>query len=124
MELHDIFPAVEIIEYSFYYLIMGIILALLLFYFIFKTIKRGKRKKIPYYLNILEHCNLNDSKQTAHKFTYYGKYIVKNETQINILEDIDHTLLAFKYEKYSSSLPKNIQNNIKDFLQMIRKENV
>ena len=124
MELHDIFPPVEIVEYSLYYFLGSIISSLLLLYIGFRIIKRKKRKDTAYYLNILEECNLDDTKHTAYKFTYYGKYIIKTEIQKEQFYTISQTLRRFKYERDSSRLPQNIQNDMKQFLHAIRKENV
>jgi len=81
MTLYDIFPTVEIVEYSLYYFIFfSLLLIIVLWYLIWFYLKHKKRSR-NYYISLLEKSIEGDAKHTAHKFSYYGNHIVHTDEQ-------------------------------------------
>jgi hypothetical protein len=111
MELHDIFPMVEIVEYSLYYLLSTVLATFLFFYFLY-SFKTKKRKNKTYYLRILLRYPKDNAKYTAYLFSYYGKYIAKEETKKVVLSDINQSLENFKYSHDYQNVPLSIQEKI------------
>ena len=123
MELHDIFPAVEIVEYSFYlflFLLIGLVTLLYLAYRVWKN----KPKGTAYYLNTIESALHSDAKQTTYRLGYYDKYIVKTPQQQERLTTLTETLKPFKYVPDGTLFPEETEEKLKAFLQNIRQENV
>lgn len=115
MELHDIFPIVEIVEYSFYYLLSAVLSTLIFLYLFYKFISK-KRKNKAYYLRILIRYPKDNAKYTAYLFSYYGKYLAKEHTRRVALHDITNVLDTFKYTHDYHNVPPEIQEKIYLFL--------
>lgn len=124
MQLHDIFPAVKIVDYSLYWLLLYLMLGAIGLSLLWRYLKRYKRKGIPYYLNILEHFDTTPAKQVAYKIEYYGTQLVKTEAQTQTLHRLIAKLTPYKYLQDDVKLPETISNELRDFLQTIRRENV
>lgn len=123
MNLNDIFPAVEIVDYSFYLFISIVIGVITLVYLAYSMWKK-RVKGIDYYLNIIESTLHTDAKQTAYRVEYYGENIVKTPEQKERLLVILEELKAFKYVPNGTLFEKKTEKKLKDFLQSIRQENV
>ena len=123
MELHDIFPAVEIVEYSFYLFVAISIGSIPLLYVAYK-LWRNKPKSTDYYVNIIESTLHTDAKQTTYRLEYYAKYIVKTPYQQEKLTTLTEELKPFKYVPDGTLFPNSTKEKLKAFLQNIRQENV
>jgi len=123
MELHDIFPPVTIVEYSFY-IFLFIVLGFSTIVYVLLRVWQKKKKGIGYYVNILERYTEENAKQTAYKLDYYGRHITKNDEQEKELQELIVRLRPFKYEKEGTVLPSELQKQLHDFLMHIRQENV
>jgi len=119
MELHDILPPIEIMNYTFFAIslfVLGIITLLLKYLF------KREKKDAKYYLNILEQCNFQDSKKTALQFSYYGKLIfIDEETQVQFLE-LEEKMKHYKYIQHSSILPQDLEDKILQLLQQAKEQ--
>ncbi len=124
MELHDIFPEVEIVEYSFYTFLGIVFLSLFVIVILFKYISPKKKKGLPYHLRLLEHSDMTYAKQSAYKMAFYGQKVVKTQSQQKQYTLLIERLTPYKYKKDTCVLPLDLQKEIKDFLQTIRRENV
>ncbi len=122
MELHDIFPTVEIVEYSFYLFLAISIGSIPLLYVAYRLWK-NKPKSTSYYLHIIESTLHSDAKQTAYRLEYYDKYIVKTAYQKEKLTTLTEELKPFKYLPDGTSFPKETEEKLQVFLQSIRQEN-
>lgn len=111
MELHDIFPTAEIVEYSLQYLLGFIFLLPLVFYILYRFAIK-KKKNRAYYLNILKHYPKENAKYTAHLFSYYGAYIITNEKEKILCAEINKVLYPSKYTQEYHSVPQEAQKVI------------
>ncbi len=123
MELHDIFPAVEIVEYSFY-LFLSLLIGLVAFLYLSYGVWKNKPKSTTYYLHIIESALHSDAKQTTYRLGYYGNYIVKTPQQQERLTTLTEALKPFKYVPDGTLFPEEAEEKLKAFLQSIRQENV
>jgi len=122
MQLHDIFPEVPNVEYSFYIFLAINLVGFALLYFLYKVLKNRQNKLHP--LDILKHYNPDDAKQTAYQISYYGKQLATNETQKQHLSQLEEKLDSYKYLKTSQSLSKEEQEEIEKFIHTIKGKNV
>jgi len=122
MELHDIFLEVPIVEYSLYTFLALCLMGLALLYFLYKVLKNRRKKLQP--LHILEHYNPNDTKQTAHQVSYYGKQLAKSETQKQTLSSLEVKLQHYKYLKTSEPLSTALQAEIERFIATLKGKHV
>ena len=123
MELHDIFPAVEIVEYTFY-LFLSLLIGLVALLYLAYRVWKNKPKGTAYYLHIIESSLHSDAKQTTYRLGYYGNYIVKTPQQQERLTTLTETLKPFKYVPDGTMFPKEIKEKLIAFLESIRQENV
>jgi len=124
MILYDIFPTVEIVEYSLYYFIFfSLLLIIILWYLIWFYLKHKKRSR-SYYISLLEKSIEGDAKHTAHKFSYYGNHIVHTDEQKKKLLQLLELLEPFKYQQGFSFLDTKIKRELAHFLQELRYKNV
>jgi len=119
MELHDIFPAIKVTHYTLY-VILGMFV-LFVFFFVHYAVRKKKKKNRSYYIHILKKYHQEDAKHTAYLFSYYGKKIVKDETQKALLSTINQSLYEFKFIQEQQTVPKNIRHQIEHFLHTIGK---
>ena len=123
MELHDIFPAVEIVEHSFY-LFLSLLIGLMAFIYLSYRVWKNKPKSTTYYLHIIESSLHSDAKQTTYRLGYYGKYIVKTPQQKEKFIALIEILTPFKYVPDDTLFTKETKQKLTYFLQLIRQENV
>jgi len=119
MELHDIYPIEEVVEYSFYFFLLYFILLLLLLYFFVKLYKKIKNRPLSP-LEILEKSNHSRAKEMAFKLSYYGKSLLKNVEQEAKFNKLNEKLTPFKYSP-DEVLSQTTQEEIKKFLISLRK---
>ena len=123
MEMHDIFPAVEIVDHSFY-LFLSLLIGLLALLYLTYRVWKNKPKGTAYYLHIIESAMHSDAKQTAYRLEYYGNYIAKTPQQQERLATLTEALKPFKYVPDGMLFPVETEEKLKAFLQNIRQENV
>jgi len=120
MTLHDIFPTVEIVEYSLYYFILLFLLALaILWYLVGFYLKHTKRSR-NYYITLLEKSINESAKHTAHKFTYYGNHVVRTAAQKEKLLQLLEMLEPYKYQQSLDACDTSTKKNLTNFLQTLR----
>jgi len=124
MQLHDIFPAIEVVEYSMYWLLLYLMMGVLILVLLWKYVKHHKQKGLPYYLNLLEGFDVTHAKYIAYRLEHYGKYIIKTETQTQNFQKLIKKLSPYKYVQDDITLPLALQKELTHFLETIRRENV
>jgi len=103
--LHDIQPLMEVNEYSLYFLVGYIALAMLflavLVYILYCLYKRRKRVNIrKQYKEAIESLNLDETKKTAYMISSYGVFFKDDSPQHQeIYEDLTKRLSQYKYKK-------------------------
>ena len=122
MELHDIFPEVPIVEYSFYAFLALCLVGLVLLILLYKVLKNRRKKLQP--LHILERYNANNAKQTAQQVSYYGKQLAKSEAQKQSLASLEAKLEHYKYLKTSEPLSTTLQKEIEQFIDSLKGKHV
>ena len=119
MELHDIYPAEEIVEYSVYLFLLYFSLLLLFSYLLIKYYqKRKKRALTP--LEILEISDYSRAKEMAFKLFYYGDSLVQTVEQKTKLKRLKEKLEPFKYSHCDDILSKTVQDEIQDFITSVK----
>jgi len=121
MKLHDIFPAVDIVEYSFYYLILFCLICVVILWYFLRYLIRHKKKTRSYYISLLEKSIKDDAKQLAYKVAYYGNRVVRTAEQKTKLEALLVQLEPYKYKENLSKLETDTQKQLIDFLHILRK---
>ncbi|MDQ7045299.1 MAG: hypothetical protein Q9M32_05235 [Sulfurimonas sp.] len=103
--LHDIKPIMIVDEYSLYFFIASVLLALVVFiatfYAVFYLYKKSKivstRKR---YKMMIESLNLEDTKNTAYAISTYGALFKDDSPRHQeMFENISQRLAAYKYKK-------------------------
>ena len=103
--LHDIKPIVEVQEYSFYYFLGAVGIAIILacgvsylLYFWYK--KRNAFNERKYNLKQINSLDLNDTKNSAYALTSYG-YIFKDDSprHVEMFRNLSERLESYKYKK-------------------------
>ena len=103
--LHDIKTIVEVQEYSFYYLIGVIFLAVLvlsvLSYFLYKYIqKRNAYNERKEHFKLLNSLDLTDTKNAAYAISKYGiTFANDSQRESEMYKNIVSRLEQFKYKK-------------------------
>ncbi len=118
MPLHDILPPIEMIDYTFLY-IVGFVL-LVLFMLVVKRLYKTEKKDALYYLHILEACDFKDAKKTALQFSYYGKRIFTDTPTKEIFIKLQQKLTPYKYIQNTIALPPHLEESIKELLRQVR----
>ena len=103
--IHDIKPLVEIEEYSLYYLIGSVTLALIVLgalgYLLYKYIQKSRayNKRKEYY-KLLHEIDLSDTKKAAYAITHYGHLFKDDgERHAGMYANIVERLERYKYKK-------------------------
>jgi len=103
--LHDIKNIVEVQEYSFYFLLLTIILSIVVIgifiYLVYKWLQRrnayNQRKE---HYKLLHNIDLNDTKNAAYSISRYGSTFKNDgERQAGMFENITQRLEKYKYKK-------------------------
>ena len=123
--LHDIKTIVEVQEYSFYYLLGAISLAILtlvvLVYLIYKFIQKmnaySERKE---HLKLLNSLDLTDTKNAAYAISKYGVTFANDgEREFEMYKNITSRLEQFKYKKSVEEFDKETLGYIELYKGMI-----
>lgn len=124
IQLHDIKPIIDIQEYSLYYFLGLVGVALLLvsgiFYLIYLWFKKRKAFNIRVeHKKLLSSLDLSDTKKSAYAMTYYGATF-KDDSPRH--EQMYHSLIskleAYKYKKDVDSLDKETIDNFESYKEM------
>jgi len=122
LEIRDIKPLVEIPDYSFYLFLFVISLALAVLVasiiFIVKRLKSKKQDLKKLYLQKLKDLDLSDTKNSAYLITEYGKYLATNERAVEIYNNLLDKLSSYKYRKDVPSFDKEIEEELKLFIEV------
>jgi len=123
MVLHNIFPEVKIVDYSFYLFVL-LLLGTMLFLSIAYRVWKSRTKSVGYYLDIIESSLFIDAKQTVYKLEYYGNFIATTPQQKEKLTTLIERFKPFKYLPDGTLFTKEAQETLTHFLNQIRQENV
>ena len=124
MTLHNIFPAVTIVEYSLYYFIFLCIVVSLGLWYLRRLYLKHKKRTRSYYISLLAQSQKDNTKQIAYKFAYYGKRVVRTSTQKEELLKLLVLLEPFKYQENPLPLDSHTQKQLAHFLEALRHINV
>ena len=124
MILHDIFPAVTIVEYSLYTFILLCIAILLGVWYLWRLYLKNKKRTRSYYISLLSQSKEDDVKQIAYKFAYYGKRVARTSMQKEELLKLLALLEPFKYQENPPPLDTHMQKQLANFLEALRHKNV
>jgi hypothetical protein len=124
MLLNDIFPSIEIVEYSLYYFILLCVLFMGTIYFLVRFYLKHQKRTRGYYISLLEKSIEDDAKHLAYKLGYYGKRVVRTPVQEAKLQHLLEVLEPFKYQEVSLPLDTSLQKQFEDFLHALRHQNV
>ncbi|SFV74709.1 hypothetical protein MNB_SM-3-1424 [hydrothermal vent metagenome] len=103
--IHDIKPLLEIKDYSFYYLLVIVIVFSFLFgsgvYLFIKWLKKEKKRNIKEeHLEILNHLDLEDTKKTAYAISKYGATFKDDSNRhLEMYNNLIARLQRYKYKK-------------------------
>ncbi len=122
--LHDIKPLLEIKEYSFYYLLGGSILALLLacgiIFLIYRYVKNRNKFNIrKENLKLLKSINLKDTKKAAYDITFYGvSFKDDSPKHLQMYNDLVSRLQDYKYKQEVEPMDKETLEYIQLYKEM------
>lgn len=122
--LHDIKPLLEIKEYSFYYLLGGSILALLLacgiIFLIYRYVKNRNKFNIrKENLKLLKSINLKDTKKAAYDITFYGASFKDDSPKhLQMYNDLVSRLQDYKYKQEVEPMDKETLEYIQLYKEM------
>jgi len=121
-KLKDIKNIVAVVDYSLYYLIGLIFIAIVVLIAIVLFIKRPKKRKRAtsrdMALKHLKNINYEDEKELAYAFTLNIDYFT-NEKNENEIKSILKKLEEFKYKKYVQKADKELKRDIKKVIKEI-----
>jgi hypothetical protein len=86
--------------------------------------RKHKKRTRGYYITLLEKSIEDNAKHTAHKFTYYGKRVVRTKEQKEKLLQLMDMMEPFKYQQSLPTLNTETKRELTDFLQTLRHKNV
>ncbi len=124
LQINDIKTIVEIPDYSIYIyyglIILAVSLLAILIYFIYNYFKSKKSSKEKEYFNLLKDIDLSKQKQAAYTISKYGRFLVKDERQKRLFEELDNSLEEFKYKKIiEKKIPNTIKLQYETFLESL-----
>ena len=118
LNLRDIKPNVEIVDYEWWiFITFVILLTLILIYFIYKYIKN--RKKVDIALLKLKNLDFENPKKTAYEFSRYAKEFL-NENNKKLFEEIEKELVKYKYKPDVPPLSREIKEKISEFIRDLK----
>ena len=122
-KLKDIKGIVEVGDYSMYYLLGYILLAILIFAVIFYLLTQPKKRKKPtekeMALMELKSIDYDNSKDIAYKFTLNISFftVAENEKEIDDLLD---KLEIYKYKKEIPDMDSELKKSIKKIIGRLK----
>ena len=123
--LHDIKPLVEVEEYSLYYLLgtigIALFLSLLLAYGVYYLYKRSKRINLRVlHKESFHNLDLNDTKNAAYALSQYG-LIFKDDSEehAKVFSDLTLHLEEYKYRKSVSEFDSSVLDSIEKYKALL-----
>jgi len=123
--LHDIKPIVDVQEYSLYYFLGTVFLALVAFglvsYLIYIYIKKRNAFNIrKEHLKLINELDLSNTKQSAYALTTYGMtFKDDSDRHKEMFKNITERLEAYKYKKKVDSFDDETLGFIELYKEMI-----
>lgn len=123
--LHDIKPIVEVQEYSLYYFLgtlsLALIVLLIVGYFIYIWLKKRNAFNIrKEHFKILNLLDLDDTKKSAYAITFYGATFKDDSPRHQeMYENIVNRLAAYKYKKEVDVFEGEVIGYIELYKEMI-----
>jgi len=123
-KLKDIKPIVEVVDFSFYYLIALVcILVLILIFGLYKYFTRVKKTKIltqnQIALKRLKQLDFEDVKNTVYSFSVDG-FLFLNDKNRDNFEALEEKLEQYKYKKDIPNLPNELKDELKQFIKGLK----
>jgi len=126
-KLKDIKPIVPIQDHSFLLFLVAILLLILILiaivsYFLFFKKKKRRRKKLTQKeiaLQNLKNLDFTNDKQIAYTFSK-DAYLFLNEQNSQKYHEIEKKLSSYKYKKDIPSMPKELKDEIKQFIRNLK----
>ncbi len=124
LEIHDIKPIVQIPDFTIYIYYVLIVASFLFFifilYFIFKLFKKKELTKEKEYFAILNNIDFNNTKETSYLISKYGRLLAKSEREKRLIDDIHHSLEAYKYKKnIDNEISPDVKNQFHIFMDSL-----
>ena len=123
-QLKDIKPIVDVVDYSFYYLLSLIVfISIVIIFTLYKYFTRIKKTKQPrkreLALERLKTIDFTNTKEVVYTFSIDG-YIFINEKNKQEFETIEKELETYKYKKDVKRLSNNLQDKVKKFIKALK----
>lgn len=120
-QLKDIKPIVDIPDNSLIYLTIVSIIALIMLWvlakFVWKKLKPSKDYLRKNALYQLQNLDFTHAKSVAYDFNRYGGFLLNDDNQKQF-EQIQKTLIDYKYKKQVGVLDAKIITDIKEFINV------
>ena len=124
-ELRDIKGLVEVTDYSLYYLLgivgVAVIILIVLGILLYKYLTKKDpltQKKVA--MELLEKFEFGDAKQSVYEFSYLAQYAV-NEAQRRKLEQLLAELEPYKFKKEVPELDDALKAKMQNFIEEQRR---
>ncbi len=122
-KLNDIKELEKIPDNSFFiFLALVLVFMILLILIIFSLIKFIKNKKPnqkKVYYKILEDINFENPKEFAYTFTKYSKFLISNDREKKLANELIEELEKYKYKKVVENLDEEIKAKYKIFMDSL-----
>ncbi|WP_072682711.1 hypothetical protein [Arcobacter sp. LA11] len=123
LKIHDIKDITQIPDISFYIflglLILAILVLLSLIFIIYKYFKNKKQNKRKEYYKILKEIDLKESKKSAYEISKYTRFLVSNEREKNLFNELNEELEKFKYKKEVEPLSDEVKILFGRFMDIV-----
>ena len=123
-KLKDIKPIVEVVDFSFYYLIAIVSRVVLIVIFgLYRYFTRVKKTKIltqnQIALKRLKNLDFKDVKNVVYSFSVDG-FLFLNDKNRDNFEALEEKLEQYKYKKDIPNLPNELKDDIKQFIKGLK----
>jgi len=125
IQLHDIKPLMEIQEYSFYYFLalvsLAVVITLGLLYLLFRWFKNRNKFNIrAENLKLLKTIKFTDPKKNAYDITFYGAtFKDDSERHLKAFLELVEALEEYKYKKSVASFNEDVKHKHELYLGLI-----
>lgn len=122
-QIHDIknlvlIPDNSIFIFSFL-IFLGVIVVLLIIFFIYKFIKNKKTNERKTWFKTLENINYQNPKEAAYTITKYTRLLVTNPRDKKLCNELIEELEKYKYKKTVESIDDNIKAKLSTLMDAI-----
>jgi len=122
-QIHDIknlvlIPDNSIFIFSFL-IFLGVIIILLIIFFVYKFIKNKKTNERKTWFKILENIDYNNPKEAAYTITKYSRLLVKGQRDKKLCYELIEELEKYKYKKTVESIDDNIKAKLSTLMDAI-----